>query len=126
MRQLLIPTYNLNDKSGNIIPWDTTQVQKKTQKIFNKGTLRAAERLIEKSKLLPNTIKIEDIRDEKYKPLKYEVINNQIQISKKRRHSIYVIQLHKIKEDLYLIMANDGRSGRKWFWLDKKNYQLYL
>ena len=124
MRQMLIPTYNLKDKSGDIIPWDTAQVQKKTKIISNKGTLRAAERLIEKSNLLPNTIKLKNVYDEKNKSLKYEVINNQILISKKKRHSIYIIQLSKIKNDLYVMMANDGRSGRKWFWIDKKKLSI--
>ena len=124
MRQMLIPTYNLKDKSGDIIPWDTAQVQKKTKIISNKGTLRAAERLIEKSNLLPNTIKLKNVYDEKNKSLKYEVINNQILISKKKRHSIYIIQLSKIKKDLYVMMANDGRSGRKWFWIDKKKLSI--
>ena len=57
----MIPTYNLNNRSGNLIPWDTIQVQK----ITNKASLRTSERLIEKSKLLPITIKLEDVVDEK-------------------------------------------------------------
>ena len=116
----MIPTYNLNDRSGNLIPWDTIQVQK----IINKTSLRTSERLIEKSKLLPRTIKLEEVVDEKNNPLKKEVISNQVLISKKRRDSIYIIQLHKVQIDLYAIMANDGRSGRKWFWLKKKQISL--
>ncbi len=120
----MIPTYNLNDRSGNIIPWDTSQVQKITQKKINKASLRAAERLIEKSRLLPNTIKLDEVVDERLNPLKKEVISNQILISKKRRDTIYIIQLYKLEEDLYTIMANDGRSGRKWFWLNKKQISI--
>jgi len=116
----MIPTYNLNDRSGNLIPWDTIQVQK----IINKTSLRTSERLIEKSKLLPRTIKLEEVVDEKNNPLKKEVISNQVLISKKRRDSIYIIQLYKVQKDLYTIMANDGRSGRKWFWLNKKQISL--
>ena len=116
----MIPTYNLNDRSGNLIPWDTIQVQK----IINKTSLRTSERLIEKSNLLPRTIKLKDVVDEKNNPLKKEVISNQVSISKKRRDSIYIIQLHKVQKDLYTIMANDGRSGRKWFWLKKKQISL--
>ena len=116
----MIPTYNLNDKLGNLIPWDTLQVQK----IINKTSLRTSERLIEKSNLLPRTIKLKDVVDEKNNPLKKEVISNQVSISKKRRDSIYIIQLHKVQKDLYTIMANDGRSGRKWFWLKKKQISL--
>ena len=120
----MIPTYNLNDRSGNIIPWDTAQVQKITQKKINKASLRAAERLIEKSRLLPSTIKLDEVVDERHNPLKKEVISNQILISKKRRDTIYIIQLYKLEEDLYTIMANDGRSGRKWFWLNKKQISI--
>ncbi|MFL2885849.1 MAG: hypothetical protein ACJZ48_02810 [Candidatus Pelagibacterales bacterium] len=116
----MIPTYNLNDRSGNLIPWDTIQVQK----IINKTSLRTSERLIEKSKLLPRTIKLEEVVDEKNNPLKKEVISNQVLISKKRRDSIYIIQLYKVQKDLYTIMANDGRSARKWFWLKKKQISL--
>ena len=116
----MIPTYNLKNRSGYLIPWDTTQVQK----ITNKNSLRTAERLIEKSKLLPRTIKLEDVVDEKNNPLKKEVISNQVLISKKRRDSIYIIQLYKVQKDLYTIMANDGRSARKWFWLKKKQISL--
>ena len=46
MRQSLIPTHSLEDKAKNIFPWDTSQVQKFTQKILNKASLRAAERII--------------------------------------------------------------------------------
>jgi sulfate adenylyltransferase subunit 2 len=120
----MIPTYNLNDRSGNIIPWDTTQVQKITQKKINKASLRAAERLIEKSKLLPSTLKLVEVVDEKNNPLKQEVISDQVLISKKRRDSIYIIQLHKVQKDLYTIMVNDGRSGRKWLWLKKKQISI--
>ena len=116
----MIPTYNLKNRSGYLIPWDTTQVQK----ITKKTSLRTSERLIEKSKLLPRTIKLEDVVDEKNNLLKKEVISNQVLISKKRRDSIYIIQLHKVQKDLYTIMANDGRSGRKWFWLNKKQISL--
>ena len=38
MRQSLIPTHSLKDKLKNIIPWDTAQVQKFTQKTLNKST----------------------------------------------------------------------------------------
>ena len=87
----MIPTYNISDRSGNLIPWDTAQVKR----IINKTSLRTSERLIEKSKLLPRTIKLEDVVDEKNNPLKKGVINNQVLFSKKRRDSIYIIQLHK-------------------------------
>ena len=116
----MIPTYNLKNRLGYLIPWDTTQVQK----ITNKTSLRTSERLIEKSKLLPRAIKLEDVVDEKNNPLKKEVISNQVLISKKRRDSIYIIQLYKVQKDLYTIMANDGRSARKWFWLKKKQISL--
>ena len=121
MRQLLIPTHSLKDKAKNLIPWDTAQVQKFTQKATNKATLRAAERLIEKSEILPLTIKLQDVCDENQQQLKKEVINSQILISKKKRHSIYILQLYEIEKNLFVLLANDGRSGRKWFWLSKKN-----
>ena len=84
MRQYMIPINNLSDKSGNIIPWDTTQVQKITQKKTSKAALRATERLIEKSNLIPKVIKLENVVDEKDNLLKLEVINHQIEISKKK------------------------------------------
>ena len=91
----MIPTYNLNDRSGNLIPWDTIQVQK----VINKTSLRTSERLIEKSKLLPATIKLEDVIDEKNNPLKKEVISNQVLISKKRRDGI-LLKFPKPNQDL--------------------------
>ena len=69
-------------------------------------------------------MKLENVVDEKNNPLKKEVISNQVLISKKRRDSIYIIQLYKVQKDLYTIMANDGRSARKWFWLKKKQISL--
>ena len=121
MRQSLIPTHSLKDKAKNIIPWDTSQVQKFTQKTLNKASLRAAERMIEKSEILPLTIKLQDVCDENQHQLKRDVINSQVLISKKKRHSIYIMQLHKIEKNQFVLLANDGRSGRKWFWLSKKN-----
>ena len=121
MRQSLIPTHSLKDKAKNIVPWDTSQVQKFTQKTLNKASLRAAERMIEKSEILPLTIKLQDVCDENQHQLKKDVINSQVLISKKKRHSIYIMQLHKIEKNQFVLLANDGRSGRKWFWLNKKN-----
>ena len=62
-----------------------------------------------------------DVCDENQHQLKKDVINSQILISKKKRHSIYIMQLHKIEKNQFVLLANDGRSGRKWFWLNKNN-----
>jgi sulfate adenylyltransferase subunit 2 len=121
MRQILIPTYNLKDKTNKIVPWDTSQVQKYTQKDISKTSLRAAERLIEKSEIIPEPIRYQDVLDEKNCSLKSKVLNEQLLIAKKKRNLIYTMQLSKVDKKLYVLLANDGRSGRKWFWLKEED-----
>ena len=121
MRQTLIPTYNLKDKTNKIVPWDTSQVQKYTQKDISKTSLRAAERLIEKSEIIPEPIRYQDVLDEKNCSLKSKVLNEQLLIAKKKRNLIYTMQLSKVDKKLYVLLANDGRSGRKWFWLKEED-----
>ena len=46
---------NKTDKKGNLIPWDTSLVHEESK---TKLSLRATERSIEKSKILPNAVDI--------------------------------------------------------------------
>ena len=59
------PLYeNRADAAGNLLCWDTAAVHELLAATGNEQTLRSTERLLEKSGLLPDALKPEQIRDE--------------------------------------------------------------
>ena len=121
MRHYKIPTKNIKDKDNNILPWDTFAVQKATQNKIDKSSLRAAERLIEKENILPNPVAYDRVFDEKNNLIKLNILQTLVTNAKKKRNLIYIVQLKKINKELFVLFLNDGRLGRKWFWIEKKN-----
>ncbi len=74
---------------------------------------RTLERAINKSGFLPTAIKLADIRDESGHPLNDLVRRDLEQAAKKQRQPSLMVQVHR-HERGYVLMANDGRQGRKW------------
>ena len=70
---------NKTDKKGNLIPWDTSLVHEESK---TKLSLRATERSIEKSKILPNAVDIKYLVDEKNNQLKNNLVKHLLASSK--------------------------------------------
>ena len=63
----MIPFVNKKNKSGKLIPWNTSLVHLHSK---SKLSLRATERTIEKSKILPAVVSLDDVKDENNYPNK--------------------------------------------------------
>ena len=109
---------NKTDKKGNLIPWDTSLVHEESK---TKLSLRATERSIEKSKILPNVVDIKYLVDEKNNQLKNNLVKHLLASSKRKRNQILIVQIVNIKNNVWLFFVNDLRGGRKWFWHKKKD-----
>ena len=114
----MIPFFNKKNKSGKLIPWDTSLVHSHRK---SKMSLRATERKIEKSKVLPTVVTLNDVRDENDNQVKSNLVKRLFEESKKKRNQILIIQIDEVKKDLWLFFVNDLRGGRKWLWHKGKN-----
>ena len=112
----MIPFTNIKDKRNNILPWDTSLLQLK-KKISQRG----AERLIEKSKILPKPIKLNDVLDDQGNKPKINLIKAHIEKIKKKRNLVLFVQVKEINKNQWIFFTNDQRNGRKWIWHKGKN-----
>jgi len=106
----------ISDK-GNPIPWDTHSVHELIQQASPRQTLRATERALESSGLLPDTLKLTDIRDEFDRPAKTQVATSLENEAKRKRWLSLILQTHQSQEAGLVLFANDGRMGRRWLYL---------
>ena len=86
---------------------------------FKSISTRSVERLTASSNLLPKSIKLADVKDGENNPLKQIVRNQLEEEAKRKRTPSLIIQQHK-HEQGFVLMANDGRHGRKWLCLNSK------
>ncbi len=98
--------------------WDTAGVHNALVEAGEEQTMRSTERMLEKAVWLPAALKLGDLRDEMDRALTQLVAQSLDEQSKRKRiHSLY-IQSVQVK-DAVLIMANDGRGGRRWRFVEK-------
>ena len=109
---------NRTDDSGSLIPWDTHSVHELIQKTSPGQTLRATERALESSGLLPGTLKLPDILDELGRPAKKRVVSGFDAEARRKRWLSLILQIHHSKESGLVLFANDGRQGRRWLYLE--------
>ena len=67
----MIPFVNKKNKFGKLIPWDTSLVHLHSK---SKLSLRATERTIEKSQILPAVVSLHDVKDENNNPIKINLV----------------------------------------------------
>ena len=82
-------------------------------------SLRTLERAINQFELLPGTIKPAGLRDERGEPLNELVRRDLEQQARIQRHPNLILQVHEHGRG-FVLMANDGRLGRKWRCYDSK------
>jgi sulfate adenylyltransferase subunit 2 len=117
---------NLADASGNILPWTTRSVHELIQKSSPEETLRSTERALESSGLLPPTLQLENLRDEVDREPKKLVVQYLESEAKRKRWLSLILQVHESENAGFVLFANDGRSGRRWVYLDSLQDQKSL
>lgn len=109
---------NRTDASGDLICWDTAAVHDLLSQTGSDQTLRSTERLLEKSDLLPEALKLEQIRDELDRP-PLQLVRESLEAQARRKRTLsLVVQLHASSRAGLVLMANDGRMGRRWIYID--------
>ncbi|NIP14087.1 MAG: sulfate adenylyltransferase subunit CysD [Pseudomonadales bacterium] len=81
-------------------------------------SLRSTERLLESADLLPATLKLEEVRDERGREPVRLVVDALEAEAKRKRHLSLILQLREVPGTGLMLFANDGRMGRRWLYLD--------
>jgi len=98
--------------------WDTQSVHEAITEKGDSKTLRSTERLLEKASWLPNALDLQEIRDELGRPLTELVAKSLEGQAKKKRIVNLVVQSSKLDDGRHIILANDGRGGRRWLFVE--------
>ena len=98
--------------------WDTQSVHEFLVAAGQDQSQRSTERLLEKAAWLPGAIKREELRDEQGRELVQLVASGLEASARKKRLHVLFIQAGALDDGRQLIMANDGRGGRRWLFVD--------
>lgn len=93
--------------------WDAHQLLEAVNAESGEVSQRTLERAINSSGFLPPAIKLSDVRDESGNLLNELVRQEFEKTAKKRRQPSLIVQVHQ-NDRGFVLMANDGRQGRKW------------
>lgn len=102
--------FNRKDPNSRDICWDSPALQ---SLVGNGASLRTVERAL--NDLLPEVRQPEEVVDEHGNGLKYLVRDSLEGEAKQKRLPSLVIQARETNHG-HVLMANDGRGGRKWLW----------
>jgi len=105
-------------KQGVQVLWDSQTVLTQLQTQQPNISIRTIERAINETKLVPTSLKLEEVKDESGLSLNKLVRDELDSRAKKQRQPSLVIQLHK-NAQRHALMANDGRLGRKWMFFER-------
>ncbi len=101
---------NREDEQGQVLCWDTQSLQ---AAISDQVSPRTLERAL--ADFLPASLTPSEVTDEQGRSLN-ALVRNQLEAdARKKRWPSLVIQAHESARG-HLLMANDGRAGRKWLW----------
>ncbi|MEM7000113.1 MAG: sulfate adenylyltransferase subunit CysD [Pseudomonadota bacterium] len=92
--------------------WDTQAVHEASAG----ESLRTTERALKQVAWLPQPLSVDDIRDDQDRPLNGLVVEQQQEEARRKRQSSLVLQ--HVQGTPSLLMTNDGRSGRRWRFLE--------
>jgi sulfate adenylyltransferase subunit 2 len=115
----LLPELAFKNPVTSVGLWSISRLQDCLQAEFKTISTRSVERLTASSNLLPKSIKLVDVKDEENNPLKH-IVRSQLEgEAKRKRTPSLIIQQHK-HEKGFVLMANDGRYGRRWLCVDSE------
>ena len=98
----MIPFVNKKNKSGKLIPWDTSLVHLHSN---SKLSLRATERTIEKSKILPAVVSLDDVKDENNNSVKSNLVKKVLEESKKKEEPNFNYSNKKSEKRSFVIFC---------------------
>lgn len=102
---------NQFDSDEKVVCWDAQRLKE----ISGEASLRTIERALIEQAILPATRKLDEVADDKGAALNLLVRRALDVEARQKRIPSLVIQLHENSHGRVL-MANDGRGGRKWMW----------
>ena len=107
---------NRTDDNGQLLAWDTQSCHEAIVAAGTEQSQRTTERELEQ--LLPPTMSHDQLTDESGRPALPLVVNQLLEDIKRKRQQSLIVQLHSLGDKGYVLMANDGRGGRHWVYLD--------
>jgi sulfate adenylyltransferase subunit 2 len=108
-------------ETGEWTHWDTATVHALVTRAGPKQSQRSTERLIERSGLLPDSVKLHEVEDELGRAPINSVMESLEGEAKRRRWSSLVLQEHRTDTGRTLLFCNDGRHGRRWVFCDSRS-----
>jgi len=109
---------NQIDSKGVVIPWDTSAVHKYLCSDSVDHGLRTTERALEASGLIPESLRLGDIHDERGLAPTSSVMRALDRTAKRKRQLSLIVQLYHCESAGTVLFANDLRKGRRWLYLD--------
>jgi len=110
---------NRSDPTDGPIYWDTSAVHQVLLKSHPDQSLRTTERALEKSGLVSSTLKLSDLMDESDLAPRRLVVENLEAQAKRKRYLSFIVQ-QKQSDNKTVLLANDGRLGRRWVFLNEQ------
>ncbi len=110
----------LNPTTGGA--WDTDAVHAVIVAQANQSdnqSVRTTERALEQSDLLPKALTTAELCDEHDRPARSSVVSSLDRQLKKKRYQSLILQLHHHERAGTVLMVNDGRKGRRWYFVDE-------
>ena len=105
---------NRRDPDGRPICWDPHAV---STLAGDEVALRTVERALSQADFLPATVKVAELTDDSGRDLNRLVRDEVDQQAHQKRQPSLVVQSRQ-SEAGHVLMANDGRGGRRWFWCE--------
>jgi sulfate adenylyltransferase subunit 2 len=107
---------NRIDNNGDALTWDTQSFHDALIAAGARQSLRTSERELEN--LLPAVVSVDELIDENGRQALKLVVKQLVEDVKRKRHQSLILQLAALPESGYLLLVNDGRSGRRWIFVD--------
>lgn len=103
--------------------WNTRSISIQLYNSDSPSKLKKTEVWLEKQGLNFNSLNELNVLDEQKREPKKYVIEKIIDVARKKRKSVLFAALYKVN-DSYVLFANDGRKGRRWFFFENVNPSL--
>lgn len=104
--------------------WTTQSISKLLNPRSTEAVLKTTERSIQASLIRFEPLTDQSLADEHERQPKRLVLDQLIDIARKKRKLILFAQLLKVDNEIEFLTLNDARGGRRWIWLDEKKILL--
>lgn len=105
---------NRTETEGDLQPWTIELLHEVVQAEGAPTTKRTVERNVTAHDLLPPPLMLEDLADEKDRPVRSHASQHLALKARHDRNVSLFVQLHATPSGERLVAANDGRGARRW------------